>query len=135
NWYHFTWLSGDFNVEQHVHFLDVCAWVMGDRYPVRCYGTGGRQVRTGAEYGNIYDHFSVVYEYDNGTKLYSICRQQPGCNNDMSCQVLGRRGTGLISERRRGLVLRTPDGQHVYDGPSPNMYQVEHDVLFASIRN
>jgi predicted dehydrogenase len=35
NWYNFTWLSGDFNVEQHVHFLDVCAWVMNDRYPSR----------------------------------------------------------------------------------------------------
>src|SRR5262249_6094866 len=35
NWYNFTWLSGDFNVEQHVHFLDVCAWVMKDEYPVR----------------------------------------------------------------------------------------------------
>ena len=63
NWYYFTWLSGDFNVEQHVHFLDVCAWVMKDRYPVRAVGMGGRQVRTGPEYGNIYDHFSVVYEY------------------------------------------------------------------------
>ena len=30
---------------------------------------GGRQVRTGPEYGNIYDHFSVVYEYANGAKL------------------------------------------------------------------
>src|SRR5581483_6821185 len=30
NWYNFTWLSGDFNVEQHVHFLDVCAWIMKD---------------------------------------------------------------------------------------------------------
>ena len=38
NWYYYTWLSGDFNVEQHVHFLDVCAWVMRDTYPVRCYG-------------------------------------------------------------------------------------------------
>ena len=44
NWYYFTWLSGDFNVEQHVHFLDVCAWVMKDRYPVRAVGMGGRQV-------------------------------------------------------------------------------------------
>src|SRR5262249_23233054 len=27
NWYYFAWLSGDFNVEQHVHLLDMCAWV------------------------------------------------------------------------------------------------------------
>jgi len=56
NWYYFTWLSGDFNVEQHIHLLDLCPWIMKDEYPVRAYGTGGRQVRTGQEYGNIYDH-------------------------------------------------------------------------------
>jgi hypothetical protein len=38
NWYYFTWLSGDFNVEQHVHFLDTCAWIMKDQYPVRAVG-------------------------------------------------------------------------------------------------
>src|SRR5206468_1474273 len=63
NWYYFTWLSGDFNVEQHIHLLDLCAWIMKDEYPVRAYGTGGRAVRTGPEYGNIYDHHSVTYEY------------------------------------------------------------------------
>jgi predicted dehydrogenase len=61
NWYYFTWLSGDFNVEQHVHMLDLCSWIMRDEPPVRAYGTGGRQVRTGPEYGNIYDHHSIVY--------------------------------------------------------------------------
>ena len=69
NWYYFTWLCGDFNVEQHVHFLDVCAWAMGDRYPAKAIGMGGRQQRTGPEYGNIYDHHSVVYEYDDGARL------------------------------------------------------------------
>jgi predicted dehydrogenase len=135
NWYYFTWLSGDFNVEQHVHFLDVCAWIMGDRYPVRCYGLGGRQVRTGPEYGHIYDHFSVVYEYENGAKLFSNCRQQAGCRNDMSAHVIGTRGTGQISERRRGLILKTANGERAYDGPSTDIYQVEHNELFAGIRN
>lgn len=136
NWYYYTWLSGDFNVEQHVHFLDVCAWIMRDQYPVRCYGTGGRQVRTGAEFGHIYDHFSVCYEYENGAKLFSNCRQQTGCRNDMSAHATGRRGSVLLTERRRGLVIRTVDGnERVYEGPTNNMYQTEHDVLFASIRN
>ncbi len=135
NWYYFTWLSGDFNVEQHVHFLDVCAWVMGGRYPVRCYGTGGRQVRTGPEFGHIYDHFAVVYEYENGTKFFSTCRQQARCQNDMSAHVIGSRGTAQISERRRGLVLRTAAGERPYDGPPTDIYQVEHNELFASIRN
>jgi predicted dehydrogenase len=135
NWYYYTWLSGDFNVEQHVHYLDACAWVMGDRYPVRCVGLGGRQVRTGPEFGNIFDHFSVVYEYENGVKIYSNCRQQAGCANDMSGQVMGQRGTGQLSERQRGLILRTPGNTHVYNGPANDMYQAEHDALFASIRS
>ena len=61
NWYYFTWLSGDFNVEQHVHMLDLCSWAIGE-YPVSALGTGGRAVRTGPEYGNIYGHRSVIYE-------------------------------------------------------------------------
>jgi predicted dehydrogenase len=132
NWYYFTWLSGDFNVEQHVHYLDVCAWVMKEEYPLRAVGMGGRQVRTGPEYGNIYDHHSVTYEYANGAKLFSNCRQQPGCHNDMTCYAAGSKGTAEISER---VPTMTTDKQWRYRGPNNNIYQTEHDELFASIRS
>src|SRR5262245_3104654 len=134
NWYNFTWLSGDFNVEQHVHFLDVCAWVMKNEYPVRAIGTGGRQVRTRPEHGHIYDHFSIVYEYAGGAKFFSNCRQQLGCSNAMSANVLGSKGRADLSERRNGLVIRTTEDLY-YTGPTNNMYQTEHDELFASIRD
>jgi predicted dehydrogenase len=133
NWYNFTWLSGDFNVEQHVHFLDVCSWVMQDEYPVKAVGMGGRQVLTGPEYGQIYDHFSVVYEYGDGAKLISSCRQQPGCRNDMSAQVLGTKGRAELSERRRGMRIHGAT-DWTYAGPQNQMYQEEHDALFAGIR-
>jgi predicted dehydrogenase len=131
NWYYFTWLSGDFNVEQHVHFLDVCAWVMKGEYPVNAVGLGGRQARTGPEYGNIYDHHSVIYEYANGVKLFSNCRQMPGCRNDMSCHVMGAKGVAEISESR--IRLKT-DTDWRYRGEQDNIYQTEHNELFASIR-
>ncbi|MGH9340377.1 MAG: Gfo/Idh/MocA family protein [Acidobacteriota bacterium] len=134
NWYYFTWLSGDFNVEQHVHFLDVCAWIMDGQYPTSAVGMGGRQVRTGPEYGNIYDHHSVTYEYAGGAKLLSNCRQQKGCHNDMSAHAIGSKGTARISERRGGLTITT-DNNWVYEGEENNIYQTEHDELFASIRN
>jgi len=134
NWYNFTWLSGDFNVEQHVHFLDVCAWVMKDQYPIRAVGMGGRQVRSGPEFGHIYDHFAVVYEYANGTKLFSNCRQQPGCAKDMSAHVMGTKGRAELSEHRKGLAIRTSSDWY-YTGPTNDMYQTEHDELFASIRS
>lgn len=133
NWYYFTWLSGDFNVEQHVHLLDVCSWVMRDEYPVKAIGSGGRQVRTGEQYGNIYDHHSVIYEYANGTKLFSHCRQQPGCHNEIAAYATGTRGHAQLREGRLAIfgesTWRFREGDQ-----KDNFYQTEHDELFASIR-
>ncbi len=134
NWYNYTWLSGDFNVEQHVHFLDVCSWAMKETYPVRAVGVGGRQVLTGTEYGHIYDHFSVIYEYANGARLLSTCRQQPKCKNDMSVNMAGTKGSAYLSERTNGIRF-TGAKPWTFDGPANEMYQVEHDALFASIRS
>jgi predicted dehydrogenase len=133
NWYYFTWLCGDFNVEQHVHYLDVCAWLMKGEYPARANGIGGRQVRTGAEYGHIYDHHVVVYEYASGVKLFSACRQQAGCHGDMSAHVMGTKGTAMVAEKE--LSLTNGEGKWKYRGPKNEMYQAEHDELFASIRS
>jgi predicted dehydrogenase len=131
NWYYFTWLSGDFNVEQHVHYLDVCAWIMNG-YPQKAIGMGGRQVRTEVIYGNIYDHHSVTYEYENGTRIFSNTRQQPGCKNNMSAKVAGAKGSAEVSESR--LEITSPSSWRFRDKVK-NMYQVEHDELFAGIRS
>jgi predicted dehydrogenase len=134
NWYYFTWLSGDFNVEQHVHNLDVCAWVMRGQYPEKAVALGGRQVRTGPEFGHIYDHFSVVYEYANGVKLFSNCRQQERCAGDMTVHAMGTRGRAEISERR--MTITGPVNWLQQGGRDDNdFFQTEHDELFASIRN
>jgi predicted dehydrogenase len=135
NWYNFTWLSGDFNVEQHVHFLDVCAWVMQEKYPVKAMGMGGRSVLNGKEYGNIYDHFSIVYEYANGARCVSNTRHHPRAKGDMSAFALGTKGRSLLSERTNGLTIQSENKDWVYEGPFNQMYQTEHDELFASIRN
>ena len=135
NWYYFTWLSGDFNVEQHVHYLDVGAWVLHERHPASAVGMGGRQVRTGPEYGNIFDHHSVSYEFAGGERLVSSCRQIPGCKNDMTAIVLGSKGEAILSDSRRGLGLRSRSGEWLYRFTGPDdFYQTEHNELFASIR-
>jgi predicted dehydrogenase len=134
NWLYFTWLSGDHNVEQHIHSLDKMAWAMRDEYPVRASGIGGRQVRTGPEYGNIFDHHSVVYEYANGVKLFSACRQQDGCAKDVTDHVFGTQGTcDVMRHRIRGQHpwrYRPSEGARASD-----MYQNEHNELIASIRS
>ena len=97
NWYYFTWLCGDHIVEQHVHNIDVVNWAM-KAHPVRATGTGGRQVRTGPEWGHIYDHFAVDFEYENGVHLFSMCRQQQGTAGSVSEALVGSKGTCQVND-------------------------------------
>src|SRR5688572_2642929 len=131
NWYQFTWLSGDHIVEQAVHSLDMMSWAMGDVPPVRITGHGGRQVRTSL--GNIYDHFAVVYEYENGAKGFHFCRQIAGCSSDYSVSIAGTKGRCLV-DCSRNIHRITGQESWNYDGPKNEMYQTEHDELFAAIR-
>jgi len=134
NWYYHTWLSGDFNVEQHIHFLDVCSWAKG-AYPVKAIGMGGRQVRTDKKFGNVFDHHSVVYEYEDGAKLFSNTRQMKGCKTGMNAEVQGSAGKARFSERRNGVTIDAQGKDRwVYRGEDNYVYQAEHDKLFASIR-
>jgi predicted dehydrogenase len=134
NWPYFTWVSGDHIVEQHCHSLDKMAWAMKDEPPVQASGTGGRQVRTGAEFGHIFDHHAVVFEYKNGVKLFSFCRQQAGAKNDVSDYVLGT--TGVCSVMGHSITGQKPWRHRAARAGKPDdMYQNEHDDLFASIRS
>jgi predicted dehydrogenase len=130
NWLYWTWLSGDLIAEQHIHSLDVAAWVLGDRYPNRCVALGGRQVRTDPQYGNVYDHFATRYEYDDDVKVHSYCRQMPGCAVDVSDNVRGTKGYAEIFKHS---VRGAEDWE--WEDDRTDMYQNEHDELFGSIRD
>jgi myo-inositol 2-dehydrogenase/D-chiro-inositol 1-dehydrogenase len=95
NWYYFNWLCGDHIVEQHIHNLDVGNWLV-DGHPVEAKGMGGRQVRTGKEYGQIFDHHAVEYTYSDGTKMFSECRHMDGCNVDVSEHAHGTLGAANV---------------------------------------
>lgn len=132
NKYFFTWLAGDHIVEQHIHNLDVCNWLM-DAHPVECNGMGGRMYRNGREHGDIFDHHFVEYTYGNGTKMYSQCRHIPRCFNKVAEFVQGLKGT-LALDNRTG-VIEAGDDSWRYRGKTENPYQVEHDRLFDAVRN
>ncbi len=128
NWLYFTWLSGDHIVEQHIHNIDVINWAFGT-HPVSVMGMGGREVRTGPEYGNIFDHFAIEFEYPNGARVLSMCRQTDGCSNRVSERIVGTKGSAYGNGRIKG------ENAWKYDGPQPNPYVVEHKDLIASIRS
>jgi predicted dehydrogenase len=131
NWYYFTWLSGDHNVEQHVHSLDKAAWAMRDEPPLRAWGLGGRQVRTDPQFGNIFDHHAVVYEYAKGTPVSSYCRQMANCFSDVSDAVIGSKGRATFRSDKCRIEGEKP---WRYEGPDCNMYRAEHEAMFAAIR-
>ncbi|MBM3734947.1 MAG: Gfo/Idh/MocA family oxidoreductase [Acidobacteria bacterium] len=130
NWYNFTWLSGDGLVEQAVHSVDKIGWAMGDAPPESCVATGGRQIP--AHGGNIFDHFQINYLYPDGVRAFLGCRQIAGCHNENSDYILGTKGVCLIGRGPNPRI--TGDNKWAFEGQKYDMYQAEHDALFASIR-
>jgi myo-inositol 2-dehydrogenase/D-chiro-inositol 1-dehydrogenase len=126
NWYYYTWLSGDHIVEQHVHNIDVLNWAMGT-HPVTALGLGGRQVRVEPQFGNIYDHFAVEFEYPNGARILSMARQIDGCTDRIAERIVGTKGTAAEGVIEGANPFR-------YSGPTPNPNEQEHADLIASIR-
>ncbi len=133
NWIYYSWTSGDHIVEQAVHSIDLMAWAMGDELPVSVTGTGGRQTRTEEQYGNVYDHFAIVYEYKDGKKGFHFSRQQKGCSRAYGLDINGSQGRCHINVSKKHQIIG-PKGEWNWKGERPNMYQNEHDTLFSSIR-
>ncbi|MFC1738897.1 Gfo/Idh/MocA family protein [Planctomycetota bacterium] len=130
-WLFFTWLSGDLIVEQHIHNLDIVNWAIGS-HPVKCTGMGGREVRTGSEFGNIYDHFAVEYEYPNGIRIGYIGSQIDGCSFRNDQRLVGTKGSAYIDFGNAVIEGQNP---FKYDGPTPDPCIRQHADQIAAIRN
>ena len=130
NWYNYAFLSGDSLVEQAVHSVDKVAWAMDDKPPVSCVAVGGRQIP--AEGGNIFDHFEVNYLYPNDVRAFLACRQIEGCYNENSDYIMGTKGTATIGRGPNPRI--NGETKWTFTGQKNDMYQAEHDALFASIR-
>jgi predicted dehydrogenase len=126
NWYSFVWICGDQVVEQHLHNIDVCNWIMGT-HPTEVVASGGAIWRPRNEiYGNIYDHISADFVYANGVRMSSYCRQFPRDKNkeihtDISEVVVGTKGQRRFEQTRHATELENP-------------YVREHAAMVASIR-
>jgi len=132
NWYYFVWLCGDHICEQHIHNLDVMNWVKQGP-PVRAHGMGGVEVRKGRDYGEIFDHHAVEFEYADGTRCFSQCRHINGCWSDVSEHVQGTKGRSDMTDGRWSFSGETP--WRFTGKQERERYQQEHDDLFAAIRN
>lgn len=131
NWYYFVWLCGDHITEQHIHNIDVINWFKGGP-PVSAQGMGGREVRKGKDYGEIFDHHYVEFHYADGSILNSQCRHIPGTMSKVDELLIGTKGKIQCGAANitdlSGKVLYQFDRKK-----ENNPYQTEHDELFAAI--
>jgi predicted dehydrogenase len=131
NWYNFTWLSGDGYGEQACHSVDKVGWGMKDQSPLKAVAVGGRQTPNNP--GNIYDHMFVVYEFPDDVRAFVGQRQIGNTYSDNSDYLMGSAGFAKI-QGWTGVFIKGKEDWR-YRGPKPDMYQTEHNELFASIRS
>jgi predicted dehydrogenase len=129
-WLFYTWLGGDFIVEQHVHNLDLMNWALGS-HPVQCTGMGGRQVRTAPEYGDVYDHFAVEYEYPNGVRVEYMGRQMDGCTVRNDQRLAGTKGRAYFDF---GNAIIEGERPFKYEEPIPDPCHAQHADQIKAIR-
>jgi len=127
--YHFRWLSGDDVPQSLVHNLDRSSWVLGNKTPIKCHGLAGRSTMVEPMYGDVFDHHSVVYEFENGVRVYALTRTTTGCYDENSSLIFGSKGKASITSCRIW-------GETNWRSQTQcNPYQIEHDRLSAAIRS
>jgi predicted dehydrogenase len=130
-WLFWTWLSGDFIVEMHVHNLDIMNWTL-NAHPVQCMGIGGRQARTGFEYGNIYDHFTIEYLYPNDTRIEYMGTQIDRVSHRNDQRVSGTKGSAYL-DAGNGVIMG--ENPFKFQGDQVNPAVLEYREMIDSIRN
>jgi predicted dehydrogenase len=129
-WLFLTWLSGDFIVEMHIHNLDRINWAF-NAHPVQCIGLGGRQARTGPEYGNVYDHFAVEFEYPNGARIEYMGAQIDKATHRQANRIVGTKGEAYTDSGRFVIDGAKP---FQYEGPQPSPVIKQHADQIDAIR-
>ncbi|PHX74391.1 MAG: dehydrogenase [Chitinophagaceae bacterium] len=131
NWYYFNWLCGDHINEQHIHNIDVINWFKGG-HPVKAQGMGGREVRKGKDFGEIFDHHYVEFQYADGSMLNSQCRHIKNTSAKVDELIVGTKGKIYCGDAN----IRDHKGKIMYQFDlkgENNGYQTEHDELFEAI--
>jgi predicted dehydrogenase len=130
NWYHFCWLSGDDVPQSLVHNMDRASWVLKEEMPVWAFGLAGRSASFGGQYGDMFDHHTVVYEYKSGVRVYAMATTQENRYHRFGEVILGSKGScDLVDCRIDGPV------KWKYDKPVKDPCEVEQAALMDAIRS
>jgi myo-inositol 2-dehydrogenase/D-chiro-inositol 1-dehydrogenase len=126
---HFHWLGGDDVVQSLVHNLDRASWVLNGAVPLKCHGVGGRSTLRGEQYGNVFDHHAIVYEFPESVRVRAFCRTVPDCYDEYSSLIYGTKGDCDIMDLRI-------TGQNAWKrtGDPARAHYAEQVQLFKALR-
>lgn len=135
DWVNWKWLSGDHIVEQHVHNIDVFMWMTG-LTPIRATANGSRHRRIT---GDQYDNFSVDFEFENGVRLTSVCRQINACDGRVSELIYGTKGywsseTSEIRDYKGNIIWKYDEEKAQAEFKQHDPYVLEHVDWINHIR-
>jgi myo-inositol 2-dehydrogenase / D-chiro-inositol 1-dehydrogenase len=89
NWLWYRNLSGDILVEQNIHIIDLCNWMLG-AHPLKATATGGRNILTHA--GDCWDNYEVDFNYPQDVH-FSFASTQFGNNGfEAGLRIFGEAG-------------------------------------------
>jgi myo-inositol 2-dehydrogenase/D-chiro-inositol 1-dehydrogenase len=94
NWLWDRALSGDILVEQNIHIVDLCNWLLGS-HPLKAAATGGRNVLN--HYGDCWDNYQVDFTYP-GDVHFSFSSTQFGDYGgfDAGLKLFGSSGAATV---------------------------------------
>jgi len=90
NWVYDRVLSGDIIVEQNIHVIDICNWVL-KAHPLKASATGGRQGRPVD--GDAYGNYNVLFHYPDGVDVTFSSTQFAKGWWDVTERFFGTKGT------------------------------------------
>lgn len=132
-WLFHTWLSGDFIAEMHIHELDIVSWMLGDPEPEKLRGSGGRQVRTDKDkYGDVFDHFSVAFDYPKDIQVFYMGNQIEGTSDTTFERFYGTKGVAYTDWSGSNITGQNP---WTFEGKSNNPVITQHQEHIDAIRN
>jgi predicted dehydrogenase len=127
NWLWFRALSGDILVEQNIHIIDLCNWMLG-AHPLKASATGGRNILTHA--GDCWDNYQVDFTYPGDVHFAFASTQfgDPGFNAGLA--LYGANGSATVPYS--GAVAITGAQPWTWTDPSADATAPPRPAKFAA---
>jgi len=128
NHYHYTSLSGGILLDQGIHMIDTCNWVL-QKNPMQASGSGNR--KGGLDFGDTYTNYQIIYEYPDNINVSFHSTKMGPHGGDVCARFIGTKGTAE-AHYSRGVFI---EGDNKWDGVLPSGTQPTAEQRAAGIFN